>query len=117
MDKIRKGDIVGRKSYGKDILFTVERIIKKENEERIAILKGIIIRIEADAPLNDLVVIEKERVENNMRSMEDKLENRIRKCMENPMECANHMFKKKFLGRSMDKEITGKILHLDADTP
>ena len=28
MEKIRKGDIVGRKSYGKDILFSVKNIIE-----------------------------------------------------------------------------------------
>lgn len=115
MDKIKKGDIVGRNSYGKDILFIVERIFKKETGEKIAILKGLIIRIEADAPMEDLVVIEKERIENNVRSMENKLENRIRKCLDNPVECASHIFKKKFLGRSQGQEITGKILHLDGD--
>lgn len=115
MDKIKKGDIVGRKSYGKDILFTVERILNQETGEKIAILKGLILRIEADAPVKDLVVMEKERIDNNVRSMEDKLENRIRKCMENPIECANHLLKKKFLGRGNNEEMTGKILHLDGD--
>lgn len=57
MGKIKKGDIVGRKSYGKDILFKVEKILKRKNEEPIAILKGLIIRIEADATLDDLVVM------------------------------------------------------------
>lgn len=40
MKKIKKGDIVGRLSYGKDIYFTVERIIKTRNSD-IAILKRI----------------------------------------------------------------------------
>lgn len=40
MKKINKGDIVGRISYGKDIYFMVERIIKTKNED-IAILKRI----------------------------------------------------------------------------
>lgn len=115
MDKLKKGDIVGRKSYGKDILFIVEKIIKKENQEKIAILKGLTIRIEADAPIEDLVLIEKERVQSNMRSLETRLENRIKKCLENPAECACHIFGKKFLGRSSQEEITGKILHLDGD--
>lgn len=37
--EIRKGDIVGRKSYGKDILFYVSKIIKVENGSDFAILK------------------------------------------------------------------------------
>ena len=40
MKKIKKGDIVGRLSYGKDIYFIVERIIKTRNGN-IAILKRI----------------------------------------------------------------------------
>lgn len=37
--EIRKGDIVGRKSYGKDIVFYVDRIIKVKNGKSYAILK------------------------------------------------------------------------------
>lgn len=95
MDKIKKGDVVGRKSYGKDILFTVQKITKKANGEVIAILKGITIRIEADAPISDLVVIEKERVENNMRSLETKLEDRIKRFGKNSIETVN-VFKRTF---------------------
>ena len=40
MKKIKKGDIVGRLSYGKDIYSIVERIIKTRNGD-IAILKRI----------------------------------------------------------------------------
>ncbi len=38
MKKIKKGDIVGRISHGKDIYFIVERIIKTKTGD-IAILK------------------------------------------------------------------------------
>ena len=51
--KFRKGDIVGRLSYNKDIVFTVSNIIKCRNQD-IAILKGLVTRIEADSPLDDL---------------------------------------------------------------
>lgn len=47
--EIKKGDIVGRKSYGKDIIFYVSKIIKVKNGKSYAILKGIDYRIEADA--------------------------------------------------------------------
>ena len=39
MRKIRKGDIVGRISYGKDVIFEVTKIIKTSNGAEIAILK------------------------------------------------------------------------------
>ena len=52
MRKIKKGDIVGRISYGKDIFFIVEDIINL-NKKEIAILKGLTIRIKADSPVED----------------------------------------------------------------
>ena len=39
MRKIRKGDIVGRISYGKDVVFEVTKIIKTSNGVEFAILK------------------------------------------------------------------------------
>ena len=59
--KFRKGDIVGRLSYNKDIVFTVSNIIKCRNQD-IAILKGLVTRIEADSPLDDLELIDNNRV-------------------------------------------------------
>ena len=64
MNNIKKGDIVGRKSYGKDIIFIVKNIIQTNNK-KIAILKGITERVEADGEIEDLEVIEKERIKNN----------------------------------------------------
>lgn len=51
MREIKKGDTVTRNSYNNDIIFKVDKIIRTSNNVRIAILKGIDIRIEADAPL------------------------------------------------------------------
>lgn len=115
MRKIKKGDVVGRKSYRKDILFTVEKIIHRENKKPVAILKGLIIRIEADALLDDLVIIEANQIEKNMRSLENRLEDKIKRCMKN-----SKVVEKSFLGRSILKredrgEENGKILHLDGD--
>lgn len=95
MYKIKKGDIVGRKSYGQDILFVVQRIIKRTNEESIAILKGMTLRIEADAPISDLVIIEKQRIDNNLRSLNDRLEDRI-KCIEKDTKKQIKIFSRRF---------------------
>lgn len=51
MKTIKKGDIVSRNSYQNDILFYVKRVVKSDNRGKIAILKGLTIRIEADAPV------------------------------------------------------------------
>ena len=39
MSKFRKGDIVGRISYNKDVLFEITKIIKTSNNKEIYILK------------------------------------------------------------------------------
>lgn len=109
MYKIKKGDIVGRISYGKDILFSVENIIKRRDGKKVAILKGLILRIEADADIEDLELIEKQQVENNMRSLEDK----VKRCAKKRIN-KDTLEKRVFLMRSEEKK-NGKILHLDGD--
>ncbi|MBO5479326.1 MAG: hypothetical protein J6A04_06555 [Clostridia bacterium] len=110
MRKIKKGDIVGRKSYGKDILFVVEKIIYRRNDKPVAILKGLIMRIEADADLDDLVIIEAKQIENNMRSLENRIEDKIKKCAKNSKPIFGRRLKQEDRG-----EENGKILHLDGD--
>ena len=51
MHEIKKNDIVTRKSYQNDVVFYVKNILKLSNKQKIAILKGIELRIEADAPV------------------------------------------------------------------
>ncbi|MBE3572698.1 MAG: sporulation peptidase YabG [Moorella humiferrea] len=56
MQKIKPGDIVARKKYGKDIFFKVKSIIITDTGKTTAILKGLDVRLVADAPLEDLEV-------------------------------------------------------------
>lgn len=90
MNKIRKGDIVGRISYNKDIIFMVKDITNKKK----VILQGIFERIIVDSDINDLVLINKEEFR-KIEIIKDleyiKKENRIE-----------------------ENTITGTILHLDA---
>ena len=73
MEKIKKGDIVARKSHNQDILFSVEKILKSQ----IAILKGITIRIVADAYIDDLVLLDTKEVDASLRSLDVRIEDRI----------------------------------------
>ena len=107
MKKIKVGDIVCRISYDKDIMFEVQRIIKLNNNNEIAILKGIIERIEADSDINDLYLLQKEKVKNNIRAFDDKVELRIEKRKINKKNTEKRATS--FINR------TGKILHLDGD--
>ena len=104
MEKIKKGDIVARKSHNQDILFSVENIINK-----IAILKGITIRIVADAYIEDLVLLDTKEVDDNLRSLDVKIENRINRLLKIGKE------KPKDSEKTFQNINTGKILHLDGD--
>ena len=67
MNYIKKGDIVGRKSYNKDIIFTVKNIIRTKRND-VAILKGVTKRIEVDSNIDDLEIIEKKDIKKNLIS-------------------------------------------------
>ena len=99
---IKKGDIVGRKSYNKDVYFIVDKIIKSSYSKQIAILKGLNIRIMADSPVEDLEKLSKDEILNSIKLSEMDIEERIEKIKINN----NHIRQKIY---------TGKILHLDGD--
>lgn len=97
MKKIKKGDIVSRNSYQNDILFYVEKIVKTENRGKVAILKGVTIRIEADAPIDDLELPNESRIKENLKIIDKQIE---------------------FTNDYIDNRNViryGKILHLDGD--
>lgn len=97
MKKIKKSDIVSRNSYQNDILFYVEKIVKTENRGKVAILKGVTIRIEADAPVDDLELPNERRIKENFKRIDKQIE---------------------FTNDYIDNRNViryGKILHLDGD--
>lgn len=107
MEKIKKGDIVARKSHNLDILFSVENILRSSNGVQIAILKGITIRIVADAYIDDLVVLDNEKVDASLRSLDIKIEDRINNLLKKGKE--KLLYKERYFGDTKN----GKILHLD----
>ena len=101
MNEIKKGNIVTRNSYGNDIYFYVKRVLKLTNKKSIVILKGIDVRIEADAPIEDLKIVTKKEYKNIEKEFDKKI---IRKIEE------------QYINRRTKEYIyTGKILHLDGD--
>lgn len=118
MNKFKKGDIVGRISYHKDILFRIKKIVTLANGKKHAILKGITWRIEADSPIEDLELIEKQEIEKNERTIDEKLEGRIQNCLKHPKDC--FCFIKRGLSSRNDEKreviYTGRILHIDGDS-
>ena len=126
MHEIKKGDIVSRNSYGNDIIFSVVRIMK--NETRIALLKGIDVRIEADAPLTDLQIVSREEQIKREKELEQRILTMIPKeisryfsvYIDDLLSGHQLIFTAEKEKKSKDnrrKEIihTGRILHLDGD--
>ena len=103
MREIKKGDIVSRNSYRNDIMFYVKRILKVSNGRKIAILKGIDVRVEADAPIEDLQIVSKEEQMKREKELEERI---ISKAKSEKTEQYN---------RRKERIHTGRILHLDGD--
>lgn len=99
---IKKGDIIARISYHKDVIFVVDLVI----DNKIAILTGITTRLKADSPVEDLEVINKKEIDNIYRNIDEKIDKKV-----NTKETS----KGSFLKRSDKIIYTGKILHLDGD--
>lgn len=110
-------DLVGRKSYGCDILFRIIDM-KEKNGKQIAILFGEEYRLIADAPLNDLILIDHRKKiemtkeyrsleENSFRLFQQELE-RLKYEQEydstNGYEYSPNYF-----------QLPGKVLHIDGD--
>jgi len=103
MREIRKGDIVARISYQKDILFYVDTILTLTNQEKIAILKGITYRVQADSPIEDLVKIEAKEAKDTIAYLDTLLQNRIDRHEQ------KQYGKRDFIWKY------GRVLHLDGD--
>ncbi|MDQ0340629.1 spore coat assembly protein [Caldalkalibacillus uzonensis] len=94
------GDIVARKSYGADVHF---RIVSIDHTGTIAELKGIDMRLWADAPLDDLVHVDEE-VRGRVREREvEQTSSSVKELKEN-REMGDSLFK-----------LPGRVLHIDGD--
>lgn len=109
MKNFKKGDIVVRKSYKRDIPFYIKKIITIKNE-KFAILYGLFDRIEADSNINDLELLNENTVRDILISEDTRLNSRIQNTNNN---CRFNFINDD--SKIKTKIITGKILHLDGD--
>ncbi|MCI8587913.1 MAG: sporulation peptidase YabG [Clostridia bacterium] len=105
MQKVKKGDYVVRKSHQGDTIFIIDKIIKFTDGKQIAILKGIAIRLEADAPIEDLMIADKDEIKRNKNEIENDVKNELK----------NKNIRSEKQKRIQKKIQTGLILHLDGD--
>ncbi len=106
---LKKGYVVARKSYGKDVIFVIDKVIKRKGRTDFAILKGLTIRIKADAPVSDLEIVSREEIEKSLKDVEETIKQRARKISEEEQQYI------KIAKRYREIIYTGKILHLDGD--
>lgn len=114
MSKIKKGDIVARKSHGKDIIFIVKNIVDT-NKGKIAILKGLIERIEVDSCIEDLEAVDKQVVNKKLQTLNNKMNSKIIQRKENRSDKEYRIGIVSPYISNKEKIVTGKILHLDGD--
>ncbi|RQD74679.1 MAG: sporulation peptidase YabG [Candidatus Syntrophonatronum acetioxidans] len=109
--EFKKGDIVSRYSYNNDVLF---KIVEIDNKMEKAVLKGIHVRLAADAPLKDL----KKVTERELNLIREQYAKKSRQCI-------NKIFKQRTMNRRNLRnpsksresffELPGKVLHLEGD--
>ena len=75
MNKIKKGSVVIKKSDKNKIIFIVEKI-KVEQKKKIAILKGVYVRIIEKLPVEELELVDRKFVNKYIEeNRKNKLEN------------------------------------------
>ncbi|CAM2756406.1 sporulation peptidase YabG [Hathewaya histolytica] len=128
------GDFVVRKSYEKDITFKIIDIKTLENKEKVYILKGVNLRIEADALGDDLEVVTEKNMSKADIIFNKKINESIKKVIAkreeeksilvSAKEKKQGKFRKKSRGeggkRNFKNNLSfgrpGRILHIDGDS-
>ena len=121
-ERFAVGDIVGRKSHGSDILFKITELVGAlEGGE--AILRGLDVRLYADAPLNDLEKKSTAEINKYRQEYIKKNSECLRRIFERRIEEQTRFFlrgtnslKNGMRGEEVAYfELPGKVLHLDGD--
>jgi spore coat assemly protein len=123
------GDTVVRKSYNKDIIFKIIGFEIDENNQKIAILKGVAFRVIADSDVDDLekinfsdmrdALIDKD-VENILYKSIKKTKERNRKLIRATQKSSNYSKQVQAQNQVQSQVqnsygMPGKVLHIDGD--
>lgn len=132
MAEIKPGDIVARKSYGKDIFFKVKAITVTDKGKATAHLRGIDVRLSADAPLEDLEVQPTEQVVRYRYRDEEKYQSCFRRVRERQKAKREMMLARLDVAGALEEQFTregevkggdktnffefpGRVVHVDGD--
>lgn len=114
---IAVGDLVIRKSHGGDIVFKVTDIRSDSSGQTFCVLKGMHLRLIADAPMPDLERIDAEHLRNEILRMEGMHNESLKRVMMR----RSIEREKAEMGRSESAkkfnffDLPGRVLHLDGD--
>ncbi|WML55482.1 sporulation peptidase YabG [Neobacillus sp. PS3-12] len=114
---IKLMDIVARRSYNCDILFRVTEI-KETNGRKMAVLYGEDFRLIADAPYEDLVIInqnERSKLTQEYRSLEEQSLRLFAQDLDLLKQKQEYETTGGYAKTSDYFQIPGKVLHLDGD--
>lgn len=120
MGEIKIGDKVARRSYGSDVIFVVLKIVTARVKVARVLLRGLNMRLMADAPVDDLVTIRNEEVESSFQNLHQETRQLVEKVFLRRMV---EDFSIDYRGRDdailpsgIDyRHFPGKVLHLDGD--
>ncbi len=117
MANVAVGDFVIRKSHGGDIVFKVTKIFESDMGQTHCLLKGMHLRLVADAPLEDLERVAAEHLRNEILRTEHIHDDSLKRVMMR----RSTDWKTINMNRSDNSkkydffELPGRVLHLDGD--
>lgn len=117
MSGIAIGDLVIRKSHGGDIVFKVTDILCDENGNQYCVLKGMHLRLLADAPLDDLEQADGEHVRSEILQTKTVYDVNVKRAMlRRCIERKRVELMRSDKGKKYDFfDLPGRVLHLDGD--
>lgn len=113
MQSLKIGDVVIRKSYNGDIIFRIEQLVAVAPGKMVAVLKGINMRLLADAPVEDLILFEQGNLQTQLKSISENEKAFLRELL-----LRRNTGKKNY--RTIPSQadyfdVPGKVLHVDGD--
>lgn len=111
------GDLVIRKSHGGDVVFKVTDFYSDENGLLYSVLKGMHLRLVADAPVTDLERVDAEHLRNEMIRAEGMHNDNLRRVlMRRSMDREKIELNRSEASKRFDFfDIPGRVLHIDGD--
>jgi spore coat assembly protein len=111
---MRVGDMVVRKSHNKDIVFRIVGFVEDDSRKKMAILKGVALRIIADSYIDDLERIEEYDIHRYIIDRE--VESLLYKVLRDMKEKEKKYYRQTNTSAANTYGRPGKVLHLDGDS-